>query len=163
MMSPNPHHRLPATTKTSRPAAAGWAARRWGSCLLIILLLASAGALPLEAAPRDAEQQNVLEQHKIDFLIDSVAALKGASFIRNGSTYDAAQAASHLRMKLRFAGSRVKTAQDFIVYCASKSSMSGIPYRIRFANGRDVDSEIFLRQRLTDYAAGHAPHTVPGH
>jgi hypothetical protein len=117
----------------------------------------------LKLRPCYAEQQKVLERHKIDFLINSVAALKGAGFIRNGSTYDAAQAASHLRMKLRFAGSRVKTAQDFIVYCASKSSMSGIAYRIHFTNGRDVDSEVFLRQRLAEYAAAHAPHTDPGH
>lgn len=88
------------------------------------------------------------EPEKIQYLIGSVEKLAGAQFIRNGSAYDARAAADHLRLKLREAGSRVKTAEDFIRYCGSKSSMSGEPYRIRFADGTTVTSEEFLRGRL---------------
>lgn len=91
------------------------------------------------------------EQQKIDYLIASVAALKDATFIRNGTSYDAEQAASHMRLKLRMAGGRVKTAEDFIVYCATGSSMSGIRYTIRFSDGRTVDAATFLRDRLVAY------------
>jgi hypothetical protein len=163
MMSPHPHHALPATTASSNLASPGWLVRRWGGCLLLVLLLACAWTLPVEAAPLDAAQQKVLERHKIDFLIDSVAALKDASFIRNGTAYDAAQAAAHMRMKLRFSGSRVETALDFIAYCGSKSSMSGLPYKIRFADGHSIDSDIFLRQRLDEYTAGPSPDSDLGH
>jgi hypothetical protein len=97
-------------------------------------------------------QQNV-EQQKIAYLIDSVAALKDATFIRNGTAYDAAHAADHLRLKLRFAGSRVKTAEDFITYCATGSSMSGIKYSIRFNDGRTIDSATFLHGKLAEYEA----------
>jgi hypothetical protein len=98
-----------------------------------------------------AAQQASIEQHRIDYLIASVAALKNASFIRNGKAYDAARAASHLRLKRRFAGSKVKTAEDFIRYCATASSMSGIRYTIRFADGHSMDSASFFQQKLALY------------
>jgi len=88
-----------------------------------------------------------------------VATLKDATFIRNGTPYDAAHAADHMRLKLRFAGSRVKTAEDFITYCATGSSMSGIKYSIRFSDGRTVDSVTFLHGKLTEYEARAASRT----
>lgn len=115
--------------------------RRIAACLLFVLL-----AMPV-FGQQDAEQQ------KITYLIDSVATLKDATFIRNGTAYDAARAADHMRLKLRFAGSRVKTAEDFIVYCGTGSSMSGIKYSIRFRDGRIVDSATFLQDKLAGYEA----------
>jgi hypothetical protein len=103
-------------------------------------------------AQQTAEQSNV-EQQKIGWLIGSVAALHDARFIRNGQAYDAARAADHLRLKLRFAGDRVKTAEEFINYCATRSSMSGRRYSIRFGDGRTVDAATFLRARLAAYPA----------
>ncbi|OOG38124.1 hypothetical protein B0E51_14825 [Rhodanobacter sp. C05] len=97
-------------------------------------------------------QQNI-EQQKIAYLIDSVATLQDATFIRNGTAYDAAHAADHMRLKLRFSGSRIKTAEDFIVYCGTGSSMSGIKYTIRFQDGHSVDSATFLHRRLAEYEA----------
>jgi hypothetical protein len=85
---------------------------------------------------------------RIQYLISSVEALEGAKFLRNGREYDAKAAADHLRLKLRMAGDRVKTADDFIRLCASKSSMSGEAYRIRFSDGTIVEAEIFFRKRL---------------
>ena len=97
-------------------------------------------------------QQNI-EQQKIAYLIDAVATLQDATFIRNGTAYDAAHAADHMRLKLRFSGSRIKTAEDFIVYCGTGSSMSGIKYTIRFQDGHSVDSATFLHRRLAEYEA----------
>ena len=113
---------------------------------LIVLLLCLSISRPVVA-------QQDIEQQKINYLIASVAALKDASFIRNGSSYDAEQAASHMRLKLRMAGSRVKTAEDFIVYCATESSVTGSKYMIRFSNGHTVDSASFLRDKLTTFKA----------
>ena len=114
--------------------------------VMIVLLLCLSISRPVVA------QQDV-EQQKINYLIASVAALKDASFIRNGSPYDAEQAASHMRLKWRMAGSRVKTAEDFIVYCATESSVTGSKYMIRFSDGRTVDSASFLRDKLTAFKA----------
>ena len=93
---------------------------------------------------------SALEHRKVEYLIASVEALQGAQFIRNGKSYDAKAAADHLRLKLRTAGSRVVTADDFIRYCASVSSLSGMPYEIRFADGRVVTSETYLREKLAE-------------
>jgi uncharacterized protein DUF5329 len=90
------------------------------------------------------------ESQKIEALIQSIAELKDAVFVRNGSEYDAAAAADHLRLKLSKAGGRVKTADDFIRYCGSTSSMTGRPYEIRYADGRRVTSESFLRAKLAE-------------
>ncbi len=92
-----------------------------------------------------------LESQKIDYLINAIATLGDAKFVRNGTEYDAKTAADHLRLKLKNAGSHVKTAEDFIKYCASVSSASGKPYQIRFADGRVVTSEAFLRQKLSEF------------
>ncbi len=94
-----------------------------------------------------------LEAQKIDYLIASVASLTGAQFIRNDTSYEAKAAADHLRQKLRLAGSRVKSAIDFIRDCGSVSSVTGKPYLIRFADGRQVTAEAFLTARLKEYEA----------
>jgi hypothetical protein len=95
-----------------------------------------------------------VETAKISHLIASVETLEGAKFIRNGHAYDAKAAADHLRLKLKTAGDRVKTADDFIRLCGSQSSLSGEKYRIRLADGTTMDSEVFFRSRLKSFAPG---------
>lgn len=94
-----------------------------------------------------------LETRKIDYLIASIASLTDAHFIRNDTVYDAKDAADHLRLKLRVAGSRIKSADDFIRYCASVSSVSGKPYLIRFADGRQVTAATYLTSKLKEFEA----------
>ena len=103
------------------------------------------------AAVAQAGAAATSESSRIEYLLTVVASLHDAQFIRNGKAYDSAAAASHLRTKLRVAGGRVKTAEDFIRYCASESSVSGEPYEIRFADGRVVMSAEFLRQKLLEF------------
>ncbi|MFC5437862.1 DUF5329 family protein [Rhodanobacter umsongensis] len=107
--------------------------------------------LALLALPASAQQD--VERQKIAYLIESVATLQGATFIRNGTEYDAKRAADHMRLKLRFAGSRVKTAEDFITCCGTGSSVSGIQYTIRFHDGRTIDAATFLHGKLAGYEA----------
>lgn len=116
--------------------------RRLHWMLLLCLSFASfAYAAAVAAAP-------MTEQQKIDALIHSVEVLPNAQFIRNGTSHDGKAAADHLRTKRNYAGDRIKTAMDFINCCASKSSMSGQPYQIRFANGNTVDAEVYFRGEL---------------
>lgn len=88
------------------------------------------------------------EPQKIDALIHSIEILPGAQFIRNGSAYDGKAAADHLRTKRNYAGDRIKTAMDFIACCASKSSMSGEPYQIRYADGKTVNAADYFHAEL---------------
>lgn len=98
--------------------------------------------------------RDAAEEVKIRHLIAAVETLEGAQFLRNGSAYDAKAAADHLRLKLRTAGDRVKTADDFIRLCGSQSSLSGEKYRIRLADGTIIDAEVFFRNRLKTFAPG---------
>lgn len=124
------------------------AARSPGRTALAFVL---AGALLSRASLVYASDITPAENVRIEYLISVIAALPGAQFIRNGTAYDARSAVDHLRLKLRFAGSRVKNAEDFIRYCASQSSVSGQPYEIRLADGRVVPSAQFLRQKLLEF------------
>jgi hypothetical protein len=92
-----------------------------------------------------------IEKKKIEFLICSVENLKGAVFIRNGSEHDGKAAAEHLRMKLKNAGGRVQTADDFIRLCASQSYITGKPYMIRLSDGKTIKSEKYFREKLKEY------------
>lgn len=93
------------------------------------------------------------ERMKIEYLITSIENLKGAKFIRNGTEHDGKEAAEHLRMKLQKAGDRVRTADDFIRLCASKSWLSGKPYMIRSSDGKTINSEEFFGEKLKEYNA----------
>jgi len=107
------------------------------------------------AVPAFAQQD--IEQRKIEYLINTIANLHGALFIRNGGEYDAPRAADHLRLKLQYAGGRIKTAEDFIVYCATGSSITGKLYQIKFADGRVVATAAFLHDRLAAYSEQKPP------
>jgi hypothetical protein len=130
-----------------QPQALGGQAVRWVAGLLAAGMVAALQAADLPAS----------EAAKIEYLIGSVAELRDAQFIRNGTPHDSQAAADHLRRKLKAAGKRVKTAEDFIRLCASRSSMTGKPYRIRYSGGREVDAEEFFERKLSEYSAG-TPH-----
>lgn len=151
------HATLQKTTPNhtrSRPRLLPLFATAW----MLVTVLPAASAQPADNTSQRAQQsQQALENDKIDYLIASVATLKNASFIRNGQAYDASRAASHMHLKWRFAGSRVKTAEDFIRYCATASSTSGTPYTIRFADGHTVPSATFLQKKLAEYGSMQAP------
>ena len=95
--------------------------------------------------------QDNIEKKKIEFFISSVADLKGAKFIRNGTEHDGKEAVAHLQMKLLKAGRMVQTADDFIRLCASKSILTGKPYMIRLSDGKTVKSEEYFREKLKEY------------
>ena len=71
-----------------------------------------------------------------------------ATFIRNGSEHDAKEAADHLRQKMHYFEGEIHTADDFIRLCGTHSELSGLPYKIRTADGTVRDSGPFLRDLL---------------
>jgi hypothetical protein len=102
-----------------------------------------------------AAAPNPVEARKIEHLIAAVEQLQNAKFIRNGTAYDARKAADHLRLKLREAGERVASAEDFIRLCGSRSSVSGKPYEIVFDDGKRMTSEAFLSARLKELQSSY--------
>jgi hypothetical protein len=100
-------------------------------------------------APALLAQAPPSEPQKIEALLTAVEKLQGqAVFIRNDSEHDAKAAGDHLRMKWKNAGKHVQTAGDFIRLCATGSSMSGQPYKIRFKDGHEVPSADFFWTEL---------------
>ena len=90
------------------------------------------------------------EEQKTDALIADIAGLEGAVFIRNNTEHTAIEAAAHLRRKRSSAGGQITTAKQFIEQVASKSSLSGEPYRIRFSDGRVIAAGEYLTKRLDE-------------
>ena len=101
-------------------------------------------------------QQSLTESQKIDHLISFVRNLRGAIFIRNGSEHTPNDAANHLQMKCEKAGARIKTAKAFVEKIATKSSISGDLYIIRFANGKEFPCQMVLFNELKKLEDGSA-------
>jgi hypothetical protein len=57
-------------------------------------------------------------------------------------------------MKREKAGGKLKTVDEFIVKVASKSSITGDPYLIRFKNGKEFSCEMVLRLELKKLSEG---------
>ncbi|MDR3366329.1 MAG: DUF5329 domain-containing protein [Prevotellaceae bacterium] len=110
--------------------------------------------LPLcSPATAQALSKGPTEREKIERLIGAVEQLKEAAFIRGSRAYSAEKAAAHLRTKLRKAGDKIATAQDFIDGIASTSYLTGKPYYIRFKDGRQITSRKFFEEKLSEMTA----------
>ena len=96
------------------------------------------------------------EQARIDFLIREVENAKDLIFIRNGAEHDAAAAGKHLRMKLNYAGERVRTAEEFVKNCASESSLTHRKYKVRFPGGKTMDAAEYFADKLREYDAARS-------
>lgn len=118
--------------------------------MLVIVALAIP-AVVASAAP------TVKAQREIDGLIAALGD-SGCEFERNGSWHDAKAARAHLQKKYDYLRKRgmADTAESFIERGASKSSMSGNPYRVR-CPGKAVDTAAhWFEQRLKTLRAAPA-------
>jgi hypothetical protein len=93
------------------------------------------------------------EDRLIQELIAEVENMHHGIFIRNGMSYDADKAASHLRDKLAYFKNDIHTADDFIRLCATRSEMTGIRYKVKDASGVPEDAAEWLYTRLTKLRA----------
>ena len=114
-----------------------------GAFIALLAALVVQGVLAATTVP----PAPLTDAEKIEALILAVEARKDLQFIRLDTAHTAGEAASMLRVKLAFAGDRVKTVDDFIDHVASRTQ-SGKPYSVRYADGREVSSAEFLRQEL---------------
>ena len=115
----------------------------------ILMFVAATALVPLQAA-------EMMEQQKINALIRIVESRSDLKFIRLGSEHSSTEAAQMLRTKLGFAGSRVKTADEFITYVATQT-VSGSPYYVVYPDGKRITSAEFLRSELKRLSSTAAP------
>jgi hypothetical protein len=95
-------------------------------------------ALPAESAEGMRQEINHLLQY-----IES----SGCIFIRNGKESTPVEARAHIQKKYDYFRNRVKNTEDFIKYAATKSTISGKPYKVR-CNGRETRNADWLHTEL---------------
>jgi hypothetical protein len=114
----------------------------------IILAFFALSFLPRAAMAMPSPDEGAAITHLIAFVKDS-----RLEFIRNGVTYDSVKAAEHIAMKYAQAKDMLSTADQFIDHIASKSSFSGQPYLIVFADGTQSKAGDWLHAELAKYRA----------
>jgi hypothetical protein len=107
-------------------------------------------------AASGAEKLPAAERQKIEVLIERVRSLEDAQFIRNDSAYSSRAAATFLQRKWQANESSVHSAREFIDKVASFSGTSGKPYKIRFADGKETPSKVYLLDELSKLEGGGA-------
>lgn len=113
-----------------------------GLCLMLLVETANAGA---------AEEEI---RHLLEFVEHS-----GCVFNRNGTGHDAREARSHIERKYDYVKSRVSSAEDFIEYAATRSSLSGDLYTVD-CGGVIEPSGDWLRGELNGYRQSRGkPHS----
>jgi hypothetical protein len=113
-----------------------------------LILLVLVGFIIGFTAAESLSENKIEETKKIELLLARLEAMQNVVFIRNGKEYSSNKAADHLHLKWKKAGRRVKTAEDFIELCGSRSSISGKPYKMRFPDGRIENSAVVLKELL---------------
>lgn len=121
------------------------------------VVLAGAGRSQAALAA-DANEDRLIQQ-----LISEVENLKQGTFIRNGLSYDAEKAASHLRDKLAYFKNDIHTADDFIRLCATRSEMTGIRYKLKDGSGVQVDAAEWLYTKLAKMRSAQQGEHAPEH
>jgi len=91
-------------------------------------------------------------------LISHVSS-SGLTFIRNTGRYTSAEAAEHMNNKYQHFREDIRTAEDFIEQCASRSLLTGKPYVVINEQGEQVRTSEWLRAELADYRARN--HEIP--
>ena len=119
-----------------------WTPGAWLFTVLLLTSLAASGDGPGQP-PEDIEPA-------IQFLLKHVAD-SGLIFIRNSERHASFDAAEHMNSKYEYFRDKIKTPEDFIRRCASKSLMSGKPYLVVLENGEEVRTDAWLLRALTAY------------
>ena len=115
-------------------------------CLLLWSLVAHAGT---------ELQQDV--DHLLGFIETS-----DCTFLRNGRAYDAQEARDHIQKKYNYAKDSIETTEQFIEYTATRSSLSGQPYRVNGAGQEQLSSEWLIGElrRIRDQQTARNPVSV---
>ena len=81
-------------------------------------------------------------------------------FTRNGKEYSGAEAQEHIRTKYDYVKRKVKRAEEFIEYAATKSSMTGRPYLVRCGEEELLTAE-WLKAELAEFRQSPGEAAAP--
>ena len=114
-----------------------------------VLILSALFLLPPCLA--SSEQIETIDETVLH-LISHVSG-SGLTFIRNSGSYTSAEASEHMNKKYRHFRADIKTAEDFIELCASRSLLTGKPYLVINEQGERVRTSEWLEAELAEYRA----------
>jgi hypothetical protein len=120
-----------------------------------VACVAAAGAVVAGDGGVDADAGR-----EIAGLIDAIGA-SGCEFQRNGRWHQAEEARAHLQRKLDWAHQRGLdgSAETFIERAASRSSVSGRPYRVRCPDGQEAPAAEWFAAELQRQRAADSSRT----
>ena len=130
-----------------------WTPRSWLFAVLLLTSLAASADGPVQSSENSESVIQFLLQHVAD---------SGLIFIRNSERHDAADAAEHMNNKYEYFRDKIKTPEEFIQRCASKSLLSGKPYRVVLDNGEEMRTDAWLLRALTAHRRSAGPD-LSGH
>ncbi|WP_087018176.1 DUF5329 family protein [Thaumasiovibrio subtropicus] len=88
---------------------------------------------------------------EIEYLYQYVAEATECVFVRNGKSYTTLEAVEHMQVKQGYFSKRIKSAEDFIKFSATKSTTSGKAYLIQCEGQEIVESADWLSSALMSY------------
>lgn len=101
----------------------------------------------------EAAAIDVNEDKRVNALLNALSVHNELIFIRNGDEHNVKEAVDHLKMKYDYAKDDLKTAEDFIEHCASRSSFSNKEYMVLYPDGKKETSSVFLTRLLNEIDA----------
>ncbi len=110
-------------------------------CCMALLLIAAMLPVPMECHADAA-----LEIKHLMAYIEKT----NCTFIRNGKEYNGEEALAHIQNKYAYVKRWVKSAEDFIAYAVTKSSMTGQSYKVR-CDGQKILSAEWLTKELNSF------------
>jgi len=99
-------------------------------------------------------QPNNKTEQAIQHLLSRIAG-SSLIFIRNNETHPAQDAAEHINNKYQHFKDEIKTAEDFIEKCATKSLLSGRYYQVIDKQGNKIRTHDWLMAELETYRRNH--------
>ncbi len=93
-------------------------------------------------------------KNEIDHLIGYVSETD-CDYERNGTKHQGSEAVKHIVRKYNYFKDDINSAEDFIKYSATKSTMSGKYYQIHCPNQVTVKSKDWLLDELARYRGRH--------
>jgi len=98
-----------------------------------------------------SDSSSIESEQEIDHLLQFIEH-SGCTFIRNNDSYDGARARAHIQKKYTYIKKRKNqvSAEQFIKYAASKSSLSKKVYMVHCGT-KTMTSESWLVEELEQY------------
>ena len=120
--------------------------------VVAILTIAITAFLLLLPSGSHGGQTTFVDQ-AVQHLIAHVAA-SDLTFIRNNDQFTGKEAADHMEKKYAYFREKIKTPEDFIELCATRSLISGKPYLVINEKGAMISTNEWLRTELVAYRNG---------